>query len=94
MKAVLALAPLLFAGTAAAQDHSAHGMHGTPPPRQQAPAPDPHAGHDMSTMDAPAEQDDPHASHAMPAAVAASGTDLPAGNAPAPVPATDRAADH
>jgi copper resistance protein B len=67
---------------------------------------DPHAGHDMSTMqghdmsnmpaEAPAGQD-PHAGHdmsAMPGERAApSGTDLPPGNAPAPAPATDRAAD-
>jgi copper resistance protein B len=57
------------------------------------PAADPHAGHDMTT--APAPVADPHAGHDMaaPAAEAASGTDLPAGNAaPPPIPA-DHAAD-
>lgn len=67
---------------------------------------DPHAGHDMSTMQghdssstpagAPAGQD-AHQGHdmsAMPASQAApSGTDLPPGNAPAPAPDADRAAD-
>lgn len=90
MKALLALAPLLVAGTAAAQDHSGHAMHGTPP--AQAPAqPDPHAGHDMAP--APAPQDDPHAGHVMPTTGTPIGTDLPPGNAPAPIPARDRAAD-
>jgi len=71
-----ALLALLLAAPAAAQDHSAHS----------APA-DPHAGHDMSAMEAPAaaEQTDPHAGHGMQAPTGAS--------APAPAPADDRAAD-
>ncbi|AQR73925.1 copper resistance protein B [Sphingomonas sp. LM7] len=92
---LLGLAPLMFAGAACAQDHSMHDMHAaqTPPP-QTSPQPDPHAGHDMSTMEAPVQPTDPHASHAMPGAPGpASGTDLPAGTAPAPPPAVDRAAD-
>jgi len=57
---------------------------------------DPHAGHDMSTMaPPPATTADAHAGHdmsAMPDAAPA-GTDLPAGNAPAPPVPLDRAAD-
>ena len=71
-----------------------------PAPASAAPAAsaDPHAGHDMSTMPAqsPAGQD-AHQGHdmsAMPMRQAApAGTDLPPGNAPAPAPAADRAAD-
>ena len=70
-------------------------------PAQKAPPPgDPHAGHDMGSMpgmpaSAPAPVEDPHAGHDRSAMSAETpvGTDLPPGNAPAPVPARDRAAD-
>lgn len=66
---VLALAPLILtAGPVAAQSHD-HSAHAAP---VQAPAPDPHAGHDMSGMQtapaaAPAQTPapDPHAGHHM-----------------------------
>jgi copper resistance protein B len=61
---------------------------------------DPHAGHDMpATPDRPqAASGDPHAGHDMSAmpestAVGATGTDLAPGDAPAPSPPRDRAAD-
>lgn len=56
---------------------------------------DPHAGHIMPAPPAQATPD-PHAGHdmtAMPKAGAASGTDLPAGNAPPPPIPTEHAAD-
>lgn len=118
MKALLlfGFAPLALAAPAAAQDHSGHDMpgeatsapHGTGQQAPQVPArsADPHAGHDMSTMQdhdmssMPAETPAGHDAHqghdmsAMPPTEAArSGTDLPPGTAPAPAPATDRAAD-
>lgn len=62
--------------------HGGHGGEGQP--RQDA---DPHAGHDMSTMEG-------HGMSAMPGPEAPrSGTDLPPGDAPAPAPSADRAAD-
>ncbi|MGK6320896.1 copper resistance protein B [Sphingomonas sp. DT-204] len=87
---LLGLAPLALARPAIAQDHSGHampatgGQHAEHAAGQQAPEPpvrnvDPHAGHDMSAM---REQQ-----------AAPSGTNLPPGNAPAPVPTADRAAD-
>ena len=64
-----------------------------PAPRSAAP-PDPHAGHDMTTMPAPLPPTaDPHAGHDMTAAAAAVGTDLPAGNSPPPPTPTDHAGD-
>jgi copper resistance protein B len=63
IRLMTALAPLLLvAGAAAAQDHNQHATP-TPPPAQ-APAADPHAGHDMG---APPGGSDPHAGLAMPA---------------------------
>ncbi|MDP5278497.1 copper resistance protein B [Sphingomonas sp. DG1-23] len=84
------LAPLILAMPAAAQDHSAHSMP-APPPQTHVPA-DPHAGHDMPV---PA---DPHAGHDMStmqesATAGATGTDLAPGDASAPAPPRDRAAD-
>lgn len=66
---IIATLPLLAAAMAAApahsQDHSAHQEHARPAPEPQTeePAPDPHAGHDMSGMpqemaDMPPETDD------------------------------------
>ena len=90
------------AAPAAADPHAGHDMGqmeemGTPAPA----AADPHAGHDMSAMpDMQASPGDQgaHAGHdmgAMPTAPGAAmiGTNLPAGNAPAPPVPTDYAAD-
>lgn len=83
---------------AAGDPHAGHAMPSAPAPpaagdphaghATPAPAPvDPHAGHARPAA-APA---DPHAGHAMPAP-AATGADLPVGDAPAPpVPADDLA---
>lgn len=62
---------------------------------QQAAVPDPHAGHDMSAMPAatPAPTANPHAGHDMPALPPASAAVEDIGNAPAPAPPTDHAAD-
>jgi copper resistance protein B len=96
MRLLLGLAPLTFALPAAAQDHSAHHA---PVPPQTREAADPHAGHDMPApherpQAAPA---DPHTGHDMSAmpgkAAGATGTDLTPGDAPAPSPPRDRAAD-
>lgn len=76
MRALLLLPLLALASPAVAQDHSGHVM-------PDAPAPDPHAGHQMPT-EAPAP--DPHAGHQMPAEPAT-------GNAPAAPPPGDHAAD-
>ena len=73
MRALLMLPLLALASPAIAQDHSGHAM-----PPADAPAADPHAGHDMPMPD-------PHAGHHMEAA--------PVGDAPAPTPPTDHAAD-
>ena len=71
--------------------HAGHTMPAAPAPTTT----DPHAGHTMPS--APAQPTaDPHAGHemrGMPAEAATSGTDLPAGNAPAPPVPTDHAAD-
>ena len=81
---LIGLAPLALAVPAAAQDHSMHPMPGMPMPAEPKP-------------EAPAEHAE-HAGHAMAApqpdeARETTGTDLPPGNAPAPAPPTDRAAD-
>lgn len=104
MKALFLLGTAMLALTrpAAAQDHSGHDMRSmqmpAAPAPQTRPAPDPHAGHDMATMgETPAQ--DPHAGHGMSGLAQprqpgeASGTDLPAGDAPAPLPIEGRAAD-
>jgi len=92
---LLATAAILIAPPALAQ----HEGHGAPPPPLPAPEPaDPHAGHDMSAMEQPVAGQpqtdppaDPHAGHDM-----ASMPDAGAGaigNAPAPAPPRDHAAD-
>lgn len=97
---LLGLASQPLAMPATAQDHSMHDMPGmTTPvqPVQQAPAPaeDPHAGHDTHKQTSDPAAVDPHAGHRMPAipARAPTGTNLPPGDAPAPAPPRDRAAD-
>ncbi|UIJ46474.1 copper resistance protein B [Sphingomonas cannabina] len=98
---LLTLAPLALAAPARAQDHSGHDMPGMEMPAKPAAQPeqDPHADHAMPSTqgpDTPAAHD-AHQGHPMPAMLAEerapSGTDLPPGNAPAPAPAADRAAD-
>ena len=98
---LLVTTALLISSPALAQ----HEGHGAPPVAAPAPTPepkpaDPHAGHDMSAMDQPASTDvpqpapapsDPHAGHDMSAMPEVSGTEI--GNAPAPAPPEDHAAD-
>ena len=98
---LLVTTALLISSPALAQ----HEGHGAPPDAAPAPTPepkpaDPHAGHDMSAMDQPAATDvpqpapapsDPHAGHDMSAMPEVSGTEI--GNAPAPAPPEDHAAD-
>lgn len=65
----------------AGDPHAGHGgAMGDPQAGHSMPATDPHAGHQMQTGD-------PHAGHGQPPAASA------IGNAPAPQPPTDRAAD-
>jgi copper resistance protein B len=70
-----------------ADPHAGHVMPMAPPP----PTADPHAGHDMGAAkpDSSAATADPHAGHNM----AAPPTGDTIGNAPAPAPPTDHAAD-
>lgn len=104
----LILAGLILAGSAQAQTtapadphaghsmpaadaHAGHAMPmGDPNAGHDAAAADPHAGHEMPAAD-------PHAGHQMPADPHAAHDARPAaveiGNAPAPPPPTDRAAD-
>ena len=100
---LLATTALLISSPALAQ----HEGHRAPPVAAPAPAPtpepkpdDPHAGHDMSAMEEPATTDtpqqapapsDPHAGHDMSAMPEVAGTEI--GNAPAPAPPEDHAAD-
>lgn len=91
---LLTTAALLMTSPALAQ----HEGHGAPPVVAPEPAPaakpaDPHAGHDMpAEMPEPApEPSDPHAGHDMGAMQADSGGEI--GNAPAPAPPEDHAAD-
>ena len=91
---LLAATAMLISSPALAQ----HEGHGAPPVAAPAPAPapkpvDPHAGHDMSA-DAPEPApapSDPHAGHDMSAMAEDSGGEI--GNAPAPAPPEDHAAD-
>ena len=99
-------------GAAPADPHAGHDMSAMPAPaapadphaghdmgaaRATAPQGDGHAGHDMGAM--PATQADPHAGHGTAPASAATanlpqvGTNLPAGNAPAPPLPGDHYAD-
>lgn len=69
--------PMMPATARPADPHAGHDMSAMP---EMAPSADPHAGHDMSAMPGMAMGAAPHGSHG-----AASGTDLPAGQAAAPV---------
>ncbi len=101
MKRALLLSAALLAPTTAyaQQDHSAH--QGQDMPAEQAkievppPAePDPHAGHDMGNMqEVPAESADPHAGHDMSAMPADESAESEVGDASAPAPPGDHAAD-
>ncbi|MCC6479767.1 MAG: copper resistance protein B [Sphingomonadaceae bacterium] len=91
---LLTTAALLMTSPALAQ----HEGHGTPPVVAPEPTPavkpaDPHAGHDMpAKIPEPAPvPSDPHAGHDMGAMPADSGGEI--GNAPAPAPPEDHAAD-
>jgi copper resistance protein B len=96
MRFLLTTAALLIASPALAQ----HEGHGAPPVVEPAPAPepapkpvDPHASHEMPAdvpETAPAASD-PHAGHDMSEMPADSGGEI--GNAPAPAPPEDHAAD-
>nr|WP_315475006.1 copper resistance protein B [uncultured Sandarakinorhabdus sp.] len=85
------------AASPAVDPHAGHKMPAAPDPHAGhtmtpvlPPAADPHAGHDMGAMKpgAPAAAADPHAGHNM---AADAGEVI--GNAPAPAPPTDHAAD-
>lgn len=91
---LLATTALLIASPALAQ----HEGHGAPPVAAPAPTPepqpaDPHAGHEMpaKTPEPAPAPSDPHAGHDMGAMPASSGAEI--GNAPAPAPPEDHAAD-
>lgn len=83
--------------------HAGHDMgEAEAPPVAEEPAAeavDPHAGHDMSTTEmpsSPAKQPsdpDPHAGHDMGAKPGGAGDEAEVGNAPAPAPPGDHAAD-
>ncbi|HXG99581.1 MAG TPA: copper resistance protein B [Sphingomicrobium sp.] len=91
-KAPIKKRPLARPATPAADPHAGHDMSTIAPP--PAAAADPHAGHDMTKTTAPpASAADPHAGHDISANAAATGTDLPAGNAPPPPVPAERAAD-
>jgi len=89
---LLGLLPALLAGPALAQAADPHAGHNMSPPAA-APA-DPHAGHNMAPTTAPSAAD-PHAGHDMPtpSGETATGADLPVGDAAAPPPAVDNAAE-
>lgn len=96
MKPLLA-AGLALAFTTPALAQQGHEGHGAPPaaaPASQSKPGDPHAGHDMPAMEEPPVAEtppDPHAGHDMSAMPQDSGTKI--GNAPAPAPPEDHAAD-
>ena len=69
--------PMMPATARPADPHAGHDMSAMP---EMAPSADPHAGHDMSAMPGMALGAAPHGGHG-----AVSGTDLPAGQAAAPV---------
>lgn len=97
--ALLVTAAILVPSSAyAQQDHSAHQGHYMPAEQTKAEAPpaaaDPHAGHDMGNMDqVPAEPADPHAGHDMSAMPADDSAESDVGDASAPAPPGDHAAD-
>ncbi len=96
MRPLLA-AGLMLAFTTPAFAQQGHEGHGAPPEAAPAPEPkpdDPHAGHDMPTMEEPPKTEtrpDPHAGHDMSMMPQDSSAEI--GNAPAPAPPEDHAAD-
>ncbi len=95
---LLSAAMLLPSAAYAEQDHSAHQGHEMPAEQTKAEAPpaavDPHAGHDMGNMEqAPAEPVDPHAGHDMSTMPADDSAESDVGDASAPAPPGDHAAD-
>ena len=95
---LLSAAMLLPSAAYAQQDHSAHQGHDMPVEQTKSEAPpaaaDPHAGHDMANMEqVPAEPADPHAGHDMSAMPADDGAESDVGDASAPAPPGDHAAD-
>ena len=100
MKRTLLLSVVMLSPSAAyaQQDHSAHQGHDMPAEPTKADAPpaaaDPHAGHDMGNMEqAPSEPVDPHAGHDMSAMPADDSAESDVGDASAPAPPGDHAAD-
>jgi copper resistance protein B len=97
--AILVTAAILVPSSAyAQQDHSAHQGHDMPAEQTKAEAPpaaaDPHAGHDMGNIEqVPAEPTDPHAGHDMSAMPADDSAESDVGDASAPAPPGDHAAD-
>ena len=95
---LLSAAMLLPSAAYAEQDHSAHQGHDMPAEQTKAEAPpvatDPHAGHDMGNMEeVPAEPADPHAGHDISAMPADDSAESDVGDASAPAPPGDHAAD-
>nr|WP_315457069.1 copper resistance protein B [uncultured Sphingorhabdus sp.] len=95
---LLSAAMLLPSAAYAQQDHSAHQGHDMPAEQTKTETPpaatDPHAGHDMGNMEqAPAEPVDPHAGHDMSTMPADDSAESDVGDASAPAPPGDHAAD-
>ncbi|MBK8375984.1 MAG: copper resistance protein B [Sphingomonadales bacterium] len=95
---LLSAAMLLPSAAYAQQDHSAHQGHDMPAEQTKAEAPpaatDPHAGHDMGDMEeVPSEPVDPHAGHDMSTMPADDSAESDVGDASAPAPPGDHAAD-
>ncbi len=95
---LLSAAMLLPSAAYAEQDHSAHQGHDMPAEQTKAEAPpaatDPRAGHDMgNTKEIPAEPADPHAGNDMSAMPADDSAQSDVGDASAPAPPGDHAAD-
>ena len=100
MKRTLLISAALLAPTSAyaQQDHSAHQGHEMPAEKTKAEVPpeatEPHAGHDMGNMEAvAAEPSDPHAGHDMSAMPTDDSAESEVGDASAPAPPGDHAAD-
>lgn len=102
---LLSAAMLLPSAAYAQQDHSAHQGHDMPTNKAKAETPSPaaepnlHAGHDMGSTEMPstaadkAADADPHAGHDMSAMPADDSAESDVGDASAPAPPGDHAAD-
>lgn len=102
---LLSAAMLLPSAAYAQQDHSAHQGHDMPTNEAKAETPspaaetDPHAGHDIGSTEMPstaadqAADADPHAGHDMSAMPADESPESEVGDATAPAPPGDHAAD-